>query len=433
MRIIVTSIYLVFVLSLVTIPLRVEAAHEPAGGAVRALLVTGGHAFEEKPLMALFDAIPDVEVTHVAYPAAAEMLNPELAKEYDVLVFYDLWHPELTLGQRKALLQLLNQGIGVVALHHTIASHPNWPEYAKIIGGKYFLEDRTVDGKTLHASRAIHGQDIPVRVVDPHHPITHGLSDFEIHDETYGGCQVDPSVHLLLATDHPDNNKQLAWVKTYGKSRVFYLQLGHDHFAYEHPSYRKLVARGIRWTAESPVPPKAETTAIFNGKDLTGWVAEGNALWEVEDGQLIGRQGPGNSPGDLFTEASYGDFELTVTYKIDWPANSGVWYRYQSPGKAYQADILEYKSPVAYSGSLYSPGKLFLAINDDPELVNREGWNRLVIRVVGDRHVIMLNGKQVADVRDGRFKRGRIGLQVHPGAEFGAMRIAVKEMRIREL
>ena len=179
--------------------------------------------------------------------------------------------------------------------------------------------------------------------------------------------------------------------------------------------------------------PQAEATALFNGKDLTGWVAEGNAHWEVKNGQLIGRQGPNNGPGDLFTKAFYDDFELTITYKINWPANSGVWYRYQSPEKSYQADILEYKNPVAYSGSLYCPGKMFLAINDDPKLVDREGWNTLVIRAVGDRHVILLNGKQVADVREDRFKRGRIGFQIHQGDQFGTMQITVKEMRIREL
>ena len=35
----------------------------------------------------------------------------------------------------------------------------------------------------------------------------------------------------------------------YGKSRVAFVQLGHDHFAYENPSYRKLVAQAIQWTA----------------------------------------------------------------------------------------------------------------------------------------------------------------------------------------
>ncbi|MGI9427637.1 MAG: 3-keto-disaccharide hydrolase [Bythopirellula sp.] len=172
---------------------------------------------------------------------------------------------------------------------------------------------------------------------------------------------------------------------------------------------------------------------LFNGKDLTGWKAEGDARWEVTDGLLIGRQGPDDAPGDLFTKAEFENFELTVIYRVVWPANTGIWYRYQSPKKAYQADILEYKKPIAYSGTLYCPGKMFLAINDDEELIDKKGWNTMVIRAEGDRHRIRLNGTQVADIRDGVTKSGRIGFQIHAGSQFADMRIVVKEVRIRKL
>ncbi|MDC0936687.1 DUF1080 domain-containing protein [Pirellulales bacterium] len=154
----------------------------------------------------------------------------------------------------------------------------------------------------------------------------------------------------------------------------------------------------------------------------------------MKDGLIVGRPGPDKAPGDLLTKATYEDFELTVTYKVVWPANSGIWYRYQSANKTYQADILEYKDPIAYSGTLYRPGRpeqLFLAINDDRKLVNKEGWNTMVIRAEGDRHVIRLNKTQVADVRNGEIRSGRIGFQVHGGAEFANMRIIVKHVRIR--
>jgi hypothetical protein len=174
-------------------------------------------------------------------------------------------------------------------------------------------------------------------------------------------------------------------------------------------------------------------TKLFNGKDLTGWETSGGATWSVEKGQLVGTQGPNNAPGDLFTQASYSDFLLTVTYRTEWPCNSGVWFRFQSPQTAYQADILEYKNPVAYSGTLYCPGKMFLAINDDPALVDRDGWNTIKIRAEGDHSQIWLNGHQVADVHDDTTATGKIGFQVHPGDEFGPMKIVVKEMLIKEL
>ena len=174
-------------------------------------------------------------------------------------------------------------------------------------------------------------------------------------------------------------------------------------------------------------------TRVFNGKDLTGWETSGDARWVVEDGLLIGTQGADNAPGDLFTTAGYDDFVVTVIYRVEWPCNTGVWFRYQSPQIAYQADILEYKDPVAYSGTLYCPGKLFLAINADPTLVDREGWNTIKVRAEGDHLQIWLNDRQVADVHDDTSDSGKIGFQVHPGDQFGPMKVVVREVLLQEL
>jgi hypothetical protein len=110
-----------------------------------------------------------------------------------------------------------------------------------------------------------------------------------------------------------------------------------------------------------------------------------------------------------------------------------VWFRYQSPEKAYQADILEYTNPEAYSGSLYCPGKLFLAINPDKTLVNRDGWNTLKIQAERDHLQIWLNGRQVADVYDTTSDAGQLGFQVHPGDEFAPMKIIVREVLLKTL
>jgi type 1 glutamine amidotransferase len=42
----------------------------------------------------------------------------------------------------------------------------------------------------------------------------------------------------------------IGWVKTYGNARVFFMQSGHDHTAYDNPTYRTLVVRAIRWAAK---------------------------------------------------------------------------------------------------------------------------------------------------------------------------------------
>jgi hypothetical protein len=124
---------------------------------------------------------------------------------------------------------------------------------------------------------------------------------------------------------------------------------------------------------------------------------------------------------------------LNVTYRAEWPCNSGVWFRFQSPQIAYQADILDYKNPVAFSGTMYCPGKLFLATNLNKELEDRAGWNTIRILTQGTKTKIWLNGTQTADVDDDTTDTGKIGFQVHPGAEFGPMKIVIKEIKIKEL
>jgi uncharacterized protein len=57
-------------------------------------------------------------------------------------------------------------------------------------------------------------------------------------------------VSSLLTTDEPESNKVIAWAKTYKGARVVYIQSGHDHFAYENPSFQRILKQAIRWTAK---------------------------------------------------------------------------------------------------------------------------------------------------------------------------------------
>lgn len=220
----------------------------PPAGKIRVLLTHGGHAFDKPAFFALFDSLPNVNYTAAELPRELDLLKPGLEKQYNALVMYDM-NPKITPEQEKNFQALLERGIGLVALHHNLAAHRTWREYPKIIGGQFLLAPTEISGKTWPKSTWSHDETIPVTIVDRNHPITKGLSDFTIHDETYGGFWVNPGVHLLLATNHPKNSPQLAWVSRYAASPVVYLMLGHDAKAYSNPNYRELVARSIRFVA----------------------------------------------------------------------------------------------------------------------------------------------------------------------------------------
>ena len=186
--------------------------------------------------------------------------------------------------------------------------------------------------------------------------------------------------------------------------------------------------------APDPPPSAAgatDWTPLFNGKDLTGWRATGKAVFKVQDQCLLGTQTSGLG-GDLWHEREFDDFELRVTYRMKWPANSGFWFRHSGKG-GYQYDVLKYKSPVAYSGTLYCPGKMFLTQNLDESLENREGWNEAEVRAKGDELTLWLNSAEVGHCRDTTHRRGRIGIQVHPGKNVRGMQIVIKRMEVRLL
>ena len=247
MRYLAKSMLLLVLAAAVVVPVR--AADQPdKKGKIRVLLTFGGHGFDQKAFFAMFDAMKGISYTKAPMPQSTELIKPGLEKNYDVIVMYDMVGG-IKPVQQKAFVDLLNKGIGVVSLHHNIGAHRNWDEFRKIIGGKFLFKPCEIDGVKCPKSTWAHGQNLKVTVADKEHPITRGLRDFEIHDETYGKYYTAPDVKVLLKTDNPKNDPELAWVKEYGKSRVFYFMLGHDKHAWKNPNFPEIVLRGIRWAA----------------------------------------------------------------------------------------------------------------------------------------------------------------------------------------
>jgi type 1 glutamine amidotransferase len=231
--------------------LLVLAASAPAAAAekINVLLIVGGHGFETNQFYQVFKDNPDITFEVVEHPQAYPRLRPDAVKAYDVIVLYDMWQ-NITDQAKEDFVGALKSGKGLISLHHSIASYQQWPEYEKIIGGKYYLEKTVVNGVEKARSTWKEGETINIQVADSAHPITRGLADFTIHDEAYGKYDMGAESHALLTTEYPLSAKNVAWAKTYGPARVAYIQLGHDHHAWENPNYRRLVGNAIKWAAK---------------------------------------------------------------------------------------------------------------------------------------------------------------------------------------
>ena len=230
---------------------RFQKAQQPIqqqAGKIKAVVVTAGHGFQEEPFFAIFDSFSDIEYTSVHLQDHSEIFEDIGGWDYDVIVLYNMTQ-KISPKRRANFIKLLDRGIGVVALHHSIAAFQQWPEYRKIIGGKYYLEQMEEDGIIHRKSGYKHDLDLSVHLENKKHPITRGMRNFVIYDEAYRNQIFEQDNHILLTTDHPASDKPLCWVRKYGKARVCYIQLGHGREAYASPDYRCLVARAIRWCA----------------------------------------------------------------------------------------------------------------------------------------------------------------------------------------
>jgi len=220
-------------------PLRPEPPEK-----IKVAVVTGGHDFQREPFFSMFKGHDDIEYVEAQQKDHSEIFEDISGWNYDVIVLYNMTQ-NISPKRQENVISLLKQGVGLVALHHSIGSFQQWDEYRKIIGSKYYLK---ATGQ-IAASTYKHDVDFTVHIADAGHPITRGISDFAVHDETYKNCGFEKDIHVLLTTDHPDSDKQIGWVRQYGKARVCTIQVGHGPSLYADPNYRQLVARAIRWSA----------------------------------------------------------------------------------------------------------------------------------------------------------------------------------------
>jgi len=215
---------------------------------IRVLVVSGGHEFEHKPFYDVFNSIPSITYDTLVQPQANALISSPEVNRYDVLVFYDMFDL-ISPTQQEVYINLLTKGASMIFLHHALVSYQNWPEFIKIVGGQYHTHPVVVNGDTLRASYE-HDVNIPVKVEDKKHPVTQGISDFEIVDEVYGDVEILGSVKPLLSTTHPKSMRYLAWINHYGNSDVLYIQLGHGPSGYSNPNFRKLIQQAIEWSAK---------------------------------------------------------------------------------------------------------------------------------------------------------------------------------------
>ncbi len=178
--------------------------------------------------------------------------------------------------------------------------------------------------------------------------------------------------------------------------------------------------------------------SLFNGRDLSGWIAMHGGEWTVEDGVLIGRNGvdwstdPSRSGSWLSTDREYGDFILDLEYAVNAKGNSGVFLRSsheRNPAfTGHEIQILDDHGLDA--PKKWSTGALYDVVAANRVMSRPAGeWNRLRIEARGLRVRAWLNDVEILDHEPVRSARGHLGLQNHDDKS----EIRFRNIRIREL
>jgi len=188
------------------------------------------------------------------------------------------------------------------------------------------------------------------------------------------------------------------------------------------------------------------TSKIFNGSNLNGWLNYGGGKFYVEDKCIVAESIMGLPNTFLHTEKKYRNFELQFDVKLDTVLNSGVQIRsniypkdtktvrwggsFHQDGKKDIKNIIRkagtfwgYQIEIdptyrAWSGAVYEEaGRGFLhtpGINLKVKSAFKPlDWNHFKIRVKDNHIKSWVNGIIVGDVYDDLTDNGYIALQLH--------------------
>jgi len=185
------------------------------------------------------------------------MLKPDVLGQFDAVCFNNTTHlklsPDKTPELCKSLMDFIKGGKGIVGIHAATDNFYDWPEAMEMMGGKFTGHPWTSGGTWAF------------KIDQPDHPLMVPFEGqgFKISDEIY---RTDPPLYgrdkalVLMSLDLSDETTKnakgvregdedtgISWVKNWGKGRMFYCSLGHNHDITWTPPILEHYLRGIQF------------------------------------------------------------------------------------------------------------------------------------------------------------------------------------------
>jgi hypothetical protein len=179
---------------------------------------------------------------------------------------------------------------------------------------------------------------------------------------------------------------------------------------------------------------------LFDGRTFAGWNGDTASVWRIEDGAIVAGHPDRPTPRNEFlaSDRRFGDFELRVEYRVDCGADCNAGVQFRTVRIPDHHEVIGYQADIGpgFEGGLYDESRRrTMLVKPAADKVAaalakaRDGWNEYVIRCVGPRIQLAINGVETADYiePDASIPReGVVALQIHAG-----MRGTVRYRNIR--
>jgi type 1 glutamine amidotransferase len=190
-------------------------------------------------------------------------------------------------GLRQSLLEFVYGGGGLMGVHGTTVAftrwpgaHEDWPEFGIMLGAR-------------GASHRESDEHVFIKLDDPDHPVNQpfGGKDFEYRDEFFRvhGPYSRDRVRVLFSIDtektkfegqprgncfREDDDYALAWVRQYGRGRVFYSTIAHNPYVFWDPKMLEFYLAATQFAVgdlPGPTTPSAKLTPAIRSQEKLHW------------------------------------------------------------------------------------------------------------------------------------------------------------------
>ena len=225
-----------------------------------ALVVRGGWDGHQ-PVEATELFIPFLEGT--GYDVRVEE-SPKIYADADFMAGVDLIMQCMTMSSIEGdefdgLRSAIEKGTGLAGWHGGIAdSYRNTSDYLHLIGGQFACHP----GKHPHERIGEQSDNFVAHTVNilpaaAEHPITLGISDFDLVTEQYW-VLADDYIDVLATTTqraregdpwHREVTSPAIWTRQWGRGRIFVATPGHSVETLEDSNVRTIIERGLLWAS----------------------------------------------------------------------------------------------------------------------------------------------------------------------------------------